>query len=61
LLGFGVHGLEQESPQPTLFDETDRDKQRKLDSVSDRIAERFGKSALRRDRTRRPAMTRDFG
>jgi DNA polymerase IV len=48
LLGFGVHGLEQESIQPTLFEDAERDKQRKVDSVSDRIAERFGKTALRR-------------
>jgi hypothetical protein len=31
-----------------LFEDVDRDKQRKVDSVSDRIAERFGKTALRR-------------
>jgi hypothetical protein len=48
LLGFGVHGLEQESVQPSLFEDVERDKQRKVDSVSDRIAERFGKTALRR-------------
>ena len=48
LLGFGVHGLEQKIVQPMLFEDVDRDKQRKVDSVSDRIAERFGKSALRR-------------
>ena len=48
LLGFGVHGLEQEIVQPTLFEDVDRDKQRKVDSVSDRIAERFGKTAIRR-------------
>jgi hypothetical protein len=43
-----VHGLEQEIVQPALFEDVDRDKQRKVDSVSDRIAERFGKTALRR-------------
>jgi DNA polymerase-4 len=48
LLGFGVHGLEHEIVQPMLFEDVDRDKQRKVDSVSDRIAERFGKAALRR-------------
>jgi DNA polymerase IV len=48
LLGFGVHGLQQEIIQPSLFEDVARDKQRKVDSVSDRIAERFGKSAIRR-------------
>jgi nucleotidyltransferase/DNA polymerase involved in DNA repair len=33
---------------PTLFEDVERSKLRKVDSVSDRNAERFGKISLRR-------------
>ncbi len=49
LLGFGVHGLASgTNDQRELFDEADRDRQRDLDRTSDRIAAKFGKSAIRR-------------
>lgn len=49
LLGFGVSGFSQ-SPlvQQMLFDEPERIEQRKLDSVADEIAKKFGKGAIHR-------------
>jgi DNA polymerase-4 len=53
LLGFGVHGIGQASDarQQDLFDEGNRDRQRKLDQVADKIAAKFGKQSLRRGRS----------
>ncbi len=49
LLGFGVNQFDGSgSSQQHLFDQPDRERQRDLDSVSDRIAARFGKQAIRR-------------
>lgn len=49
LLGMGASGFEgAEQTQGLLFEDTDRDKQRQLDEVADRIKERFGPSALGR-------------
>ena len=49
LLGFGVSGFDASGEsQLHLFDETQRQRQRDLDRVADRITERFGKGAIRR-------------
>jgi hypothetical protein len=49
LLGFGVHHFEQgELTQMSLFDEETHQRDRKLDSVTDSIAEKFGSAAIRR-------------
>jgi DNA polymerase-4 len=49
LLGVGVSGLEAEQRrQGDLFDCQRREKQQKLDEVSDRIQDRFGSTALKR-------------
>ena len=49
LVGMGVSGLDDTGlVQGLLFDQEDRQKQRRLDSVADRIKERFGTDALRR-------------
>ncbi len=49
LLGFGVHHFEQgELTQMSLFDEETHQRDRKLDSVTDIIAEKFGSAAIRR-------------
>jgi len=49
LLGMGVSGLEIEtSRQQDLFDGHRREKQQKLDAVTDRIHDRFGRFALKR-------------
>src|SRR5262249_25239989 len=49
LLGLGVSGLEVEpSRQGLLFGGQRREKQQKLDEVTDRIHDRFGGAALRR-------------
>ena len=48
LLGMGVTGLESQPTQGLLFDDEERQKQRQLDSVADRIKERFGGAALGR-------------
>lgn len=52
LLGFGVSGIGQATAarQQGLFDEGNRDRQRKLDQVADQINARFGKQSLRRGR-----------
>lgn len=49
LLGMGVSGFREEQPaQGQLFEEDKRAKQSRLDSLSDSLKERFGKTALRR-------------
>jgi len=49
LLGVGVSGLEIDSGrQGNLFDNGRREKQQKLDQVTDQIRDRFGVSSLRR-------------
>lgn len=48
LLGVGVSGFEQEPVQGLLFSENARDKQLRLDAISDDVKQRFGASALRR-------------
>lgn len=49
LLGFGVqHFDHSELKQMSLFDEDVRQRDRKLDAVTDNIAEKFGSAALRR-------------
>jgi DNA polymerase-4 len=49
LLGVGVSDLDQgDRTQRHLFDEEDREKQSKLDEVSDLVKDRFGNKALRR-------------
>jgi DNA polymerase-4 len=57
LLGVGVSGLELRSDSQggsrSLFDEDGREKQEKLDRVTDKIQERFGSSALGRAAGRR--------
>jgi DNA polymerase-4 len=57
LLGVGVSGLESRSESQrdsrSLFDESGREKQEKLDAVTDKIQERFGSTALGRAAGRR--------
>jgi len=49
LLGFGVKGFDDSGrSQRQLFDEPNRERQRQLDEVADRIAGKFGNSAIRR-------------
>jgi DNA polymerase-4 len=49
LLGFGIHHFQQdELKQMSLFDEDIHQRDRKLDSVTDSIAEKFGRAAIRR-------------
>ncbi len=48
LLGVGVSGFEQEPVQGLLFAQVTRDKQLRLDAISDDVKQRFGPSALRR-------------
>ncbi|MBL9094626.1 MAG: DNA polymerase IV [Planctomycetaceae bacterium] len=48
LLGMGVSGLQSQPTQGLLFDAEERQKQRQLDDVADRIKERFGGAALGR-------------
>jgi DNA polymerase-4 len=48
LLGVGVSGFEQEPVQGLLFSQIARDKQLRLDAISDDVKQRFGASALRR-------------
>jgi len=48
LLGMGVSGLQWGPAQGLLFDAEERQKQRKLDDVADRIEERLGGAALGR-------------
>src|SRR5690606_36023290 len=42
LLGMGVSGLQSGPAQGLLFDADERQKQRRIDDVADRIKERFG-------------------
>ncbi len=49
LLGMGVSGLDDFSlVQGLLFDREEREKQRRVDAVSDKINEQLGPGALRR-------------
>jgi DNA polymerase-4 len=49
LLGFGVNHLDGSGrTQQHLFDQSDRERRRELDTVADQIAAKFGKRALRR-------------
>jgi DNA polymerase-4 len=49
LLGFGVNQLDGSGKtQQHLFDQTDRQRNRELDTVADQIAAKFGKRAIRR-------------
>jgi DNA polymerase-4 len=49
LLGFGVNHLDGSGKtQQHLFDQSDRERRRELDSVADQIAAKFGKRAIRR-------------
>jgi DNA polymerase-4 len=48
LLGVGVSGFEHEPVQGLLFAQVARDKQLRLDAISDDVKQRFGASALRR-------------
>lgn len=49
LLGFGVNQLDNSgTTQQHLFDQSERQRSRDLDTVTDRIAAKFGKRAIRR-------------
>jgi DNA polymerase IV len=49
LLGFGVNQLDGSGrTQQHLFDQSDRERHRELDTVADQIAARFGRRAIRR-------------
>lgn len=49
LLGMGVSGFHQDGPtQGTLFEHDDRERNRRVDDVTDAITARFGRGALRR-------------
>ena len=49
LLGFGVNHLSGSvAVQQQLFEQPERRRHQELDRVADQIAERFGKSAIRR-------------
>lgn len=49
LLGFGVNHLDGSGrTQQHLFDQSDRERRRELDTVADQIAAKFGKRAIRR-------------
>ena len=49
LLGFGVNQLDGTGrTQQHLFDQTDRQRNQELDNVTDQIAAKFGKRAIRR-------------
>ncbi len=49
LLGFGVNQLDGTGKtQQQLFDQPERGRHRELDNVSDQIAAKFGKGAIRR-------------
>ena len=49
LLGFGIHHLSQTTVrQLSLWDQSECDKQRDLDAVSDEITGKFGRGAIQR-------------
>ncbi len=48
LLGIGVSGFAGESGQVSLFEESEREKQGQIDTLTDSIKDRFGQTALRR-------------
>jgi DNA polymerase IV len=53
LLGFGVKGFDDSGrSQRQLFDESQRERQRQLDTVADRIVGKYGKGAIQRGRGR---------
>jgi DNA polymerase-4 len=55
LLGMGVSGLEEASlVQGLLFDQDSREKQSRLDAVTDEAKERFGTGAIRRGSSLEP-------
>lgn len=60
LLGFGIHHLRQETYQQlSLFDQPKLEKQRSLDQVTDLIANKFGRNAIRRAEGNRSPNRRD--
>jgi len=64
LIGFSVSQVEDANPELLLFDDADDARQRRLDAVTDRIAERFGPAQIRRglsmqSPTSRRDVTRD--
>ncbi len=48
LLGIGVSGFADESGQVSLFEESEREKQGQIDTLTDSVKDRFGQTALRR-------------
>lgn len=53
LIGVTASGLSKAAEQQRLlFEDADRERKGRLDAAVDRIAERFGKQAIRRNRTR---------
>ncbi len=48
LLGIGVSGFADESGQVSLFEESEREKQGQIDTLTDSIKDCFGQTALRR-------------
>ena len=48
LLGIGVSGFAGESGQVSLFEESEREKQGQIDTLTDSVKDRFGQTALRR-------------
>jgi DNA polymerase-4 len=48
LLGFGVHKLDGGATQQQLIDQSNRQRHREIDHVSDQIAAKFGGLAIRR-------------
>lgn len=60
LLGFGIHHLRQETYQQlSLFEQPQIEKQRSLDQVTDLIASKFGRNAIRRAEGNRSPKPRD--
>ncbi|XZE33362.1 DNA polymerase IV [Pirellulaceae bacterium SH501] len=60
LLGFGIHHLRQDTYQQlSLFDQPQIEKQRSLDQVTDLIANKFGRNAIRRAEGNRSPSRRD--
>ena len=53
LLGFGTAGLSPEGTgQKLLFSDPDQEKKKKVDSVFDKIREKYGEDSLKRGNTR---------